>query len=99
MAQFGVNSAQLSAIAGRIASILGTYDSVVNNVRTHAADINAKWRGEAQAAFESQMSTADGYLRQIRAVVEQYGEFLTKAAGKYDDADSTAAGIVAQMHG
>ena len=99
MANIGVNSGQLSAIAGRIQSILGNYDRVVSNVRTHAADINAKWRGEAQAAFESQMSVADGYLNQIRAVIEQYAEFLNKAASKYDASDSEAAGIVAQMHG
>ncbi|GHU66631.1 hypothetical protein FACS1894184_05090 [Clostridia bacterium] len=99
MAAIGVNSAQLNQISNTIRNnILTQYDAVVTSVRTHAADINSKWRGDAQTAFESQMTTADGYLKQIRAVIEQYGAFLTAAASKYDAADNEATGVIKQMH-
>lgn len=96
--RIGVTTPEIRTIANELENVLGEYDRVVANVKTHADDIDGKWRGEAQVQFVRQMEEADAYLKELRALIQTYIVFLRTTAQKYDSTDQEAAAIVQRLN-
>ncbi len=85
-----VDSEQLRNWATEIGNLGGDYQKNYQNIQVTVDDLANTWVGEDSAAYRNKVHEFDDDFQKMFNEINEYVEYLNRAAQKYDDVRSDA---------
>jgi len=90
MAEFKVNSAQLTSTATTINGKLEEFRSLTDNISNALSSLGSAWSGEAYNAFMEKFNEMQPSFSSYAEVISSYVTFLNQTAEQYEQAEQAA---------
>ena len=73
----------LTDMAGKVESWADSYKNLYTNIQNTAQDLQSTWGGEANQAYEQQISEFHNDFENLYTLMNKYSSFLRTSADKY----------------
>lgn len=91
MADFKVDTEQISSVAQQLEGWTDDYASCVNRIYQVAQNLQGSWIGSAQASYVNQLAEFQNDFQGLYNLFNKYATYLRQSALRYNEAEENIA--------